>query len=143
MKIRKATKKDIQEIAEIFLMESNKKPYLQGWNKKTALEKIKGLFKDEDVYVALIIGKIVGFITIKLKKKKNEIYVDEFWLRKSHQGKGIGTEVMKFIENHYKKKGFGTMTVTAHQKARALNFYKKMKFKEKHFYVYFTKSLKK
>ncbi|MBU0977460.1 MAG: GNAT family N-acetyltransferase [Nanoarchaeota archaeon] len=142
MKIRDATKRDIKEIVGIFLVETNKKPYLQGWNEKTALAKIKGLFKDEEVYVALINDKIVGFVTIKLKKKKNEIYVDEFWLRKNHQEKGIGTEIMKFIENRYKKKGFGIMAVTAHQKARALNFYKKMRFKEKHLYVYLTKRIK-
>jgi GNAT superfamily N-acetyltransferase len=142
MKIRKATTDDVKKIVEIFLTESKKKPYLQGWNEKTALVKIKSLFKDEDVYVALADNKIVGFVTIKLNKRKNEIYVDEFWLSKGHQGKGIGTEIMKFVEKYYKEKGFEAMTVTAHQKAKALDFYKKMKFKEKHFYVYLTKKLK-
>ena len=37
MKIRKARKADFKEISEIFRVESAKKPYLQKWNKKTAL----------------------------------------------------------------------------------------------------------
>ena len=47
--IRKAKKKDLKKISEIFRIESNKKPYFQGWTKKTALDDTKKSFKEEEI----------------------------------------------------------------------------------------------
>jgi len=142
MKIRRAEKGDLKEIAEIFKNESNKKPYFQGWTEKTAHKKIINLFKEDEIYVSLVNEKIVGFIITKLNRRKNEFYIDELWLRNTQQGKGIGSALLKYVEDLYSHKGVSTVTVMAHQKARAMDFYKKSKFKEKHTYVYLTKRIR-
>jgi len=141
MKIRKAKKGDLKEIAEIFRVETTKEPYIQDWNKKTALEKIKELFKEQDIFIVALGDKIAGFITIEVDKSKKKIYIDELWLRAEYQGKGIGTNLMNFAEDYYKKIGIKTITVMANQKARAVEFYEKLNYKVKHKFIYFIKKI--
>ena len=130
MEIRKALKKDIQEIAEIFHIEAAKKPYLQ---KRTLLESIKAIdshFKKANIYVSIIENKIIGFIIVRLRYNRKDAYIDEFWLKSKYQRKGIGKSIMNFIENEYKKEGVGSVTLIAGKKpGAAFDFYKKLKFK--------------
>ena len=142
MKIRKATKLDLDKIVEIFRIESAKKPYVQKWTQKTALEKIKTSLKENDVYVIIINKNVVGFTICKVDIKKKEVYGDELWLSSDYQRRGLGKSLMKFLENIYKKKGIKTFTLIANQKAGAVQFYKKLNYKEKHRFIYFTKKLK-
>ena len=61
MKIRKAKKGDLKEISKIFMEESNKKPYTQGWTKKTALNNISKSFKFSSfgwISIAVLLGVI-------------------------------------------------------------------------------------
>ena len=140
MKIRKATIKDANEVSKIFLVETTKKPYVQEWTKRTALEKIKDLFEKEDIFV-LEEEQIIGFLTVSVNMKKKEIYVDELWLSKESQGKGFGTALMNFVEKEYKKRGIKTVTLMANQKARAIEFYEKLNYKVKHKFIYFVTKL--
>ena len=142
MKIREAVKKDVKEISEIFRKESNKKPYFQKWDKKTALEKIKKSLKEGDIRIVGIGEEIAGFIILKSDFKKKEVYIDELWLRSDYQGKGIGTTLINFIENEYKKKGINIIGVMVNQMAKAVNFYRKLKYKKKHAFYYMTKRLR-
>ena len=49
---------------------------------------------------------------------------------------------MIFIEERYKRLGFNTITLMANRKARATEFYKKLKYKLKHEFLYMVKRLK-
>ena len=141
MKIRKVTKEDLVEISDIFRIESAKKPYFQKWNKKTALRDITKSFKEDDFYIYVIDKKIVGFIISQINEN-NEGYVNELWIIKEFQGKGIGKALTKFIEDKYKKKEVKSIGLTANQRAGAVNFYKKLKYKVKHELFYMVKKLK-
>ena len=134
MKIRKAKKEDLKEISEIFRIESNKKPYLQGWTKKMAFNNIYQSFKKDKIYVAFVNEKVVGFIIISLNEKK-DIYVDELWIKQKCQKKGIGKFLMKFIEEKYKEKGSKLIKLSADKKADAVKFYKKLNYKTEREYV--------
>ena len=140
--IIQATEKHLKDIAEIFRVESAKIPYLQRWTSRTAFEKIKNSLKKDMVHVAIIEGKVVGFIVSKLDHKKKEAYVDELWIKKEHQGKGIGRKIMDFAEKEYEKLGMELIMLMANEKARAVKFYKKLNFKEKHRFIFFTKKIK-
>ena len=141
MKIRKATLRDLNEISEVFRIETSKKPYVQGWNKKTSFNKINELFKKEDIYLAEIEKKIVGFIISRIKKGK-DAFVDEFWVLADYQGKGIGRALLKFLEKESKRRGIKNVTLIANKKAKAVDFYKKMGYKIKHELLYFKRKLK-
>jgi len=141
MKIRKATKKDFKEIAEILIKESSKKPYNEKYILKTALKEIRKLSKKE-LYVPENEKEIMGFIasSINLDGKKRA-YIDELWLKLKYQKKGIGKELMDFIEDKYKKKGIKKIYLSTKRKAGAFKFYKKLGYKERKDRVFMKKKL--
>ena len=91
MEIRKAVKKDLREIVEVFRIESAKKPHNNKRTPKKALERVKEYFKEKDIYVSIIDHKIIGFIISDIDPDaEDQVYIDELWILKEHQGKGIG-----------------------------------------------------
>jgi len=144
MKFRKATKKDLGKIAEIFRIESAKPPYNKKKTSKKALAGIKKDFKDNDLFVAIIEGKIVGFIMIRKDSDiKNRRWINELWILKNYQRKGIGREMMNKIEGMYKKKNIKTLGLAAYtRKGGAVDFYKKLNYKVDNRVVSMTKKLK-
>ncbi len=142
MKIRKATKKDLKEISDIFREETSKQPYFQKWTQKTALEKVHEFFKKDDIHLVLVERKIVGFVVSRINSEGKEAYIEELWLRSAYQGKGTGTILMNFVEENYKNKGVASIGIMANQKAKAVYFYKKLRYKIKHAFFYMSKKLK-
>lgn len=138
--IRKAKKIDLKQISEILRIESAKKPYVQKWTKKTALERVSELSKKQIIHVALVDDKIIGFITSLIKDKG--VYVDEFWITKKFQRKGIGNKLINTVEEFYKDKGAKTIGLMANQKAGAVKFYKKMGYSPKHTFFYMSKKIR-
>jgi aminoglycoside 6'-N-acetyltransferase I len=131
MKIRKATKKDLKEIANIHLIETAKKPYQQLWTEKTASEKIRELFRYQDIFIPVEGKNILGFISIKISlgSKGKSALIDELWLKEEWQGKGIGKKLIRFIESYYKKENVRTICLVSDKRSKAFGFYKKLKFK--------------
>lgn len=117
----------IKGIAEIFRVETAKEPYFQKWNKKTALNKIKNSFKNDDIYIVISDNKMAGFITSSIApNNKRKAHIDEFWLRKDYQRKGYGKALINHIEELYKLKGVKIMQVVSNRHSGAFKFYKKL-----------------
>ena len=130
MEVKKALKRDIEEIAKIFHIESAKEPYLQKRTYKEAIKTINYHFRKADIYNVVIDNKIVGFIIVRLRYSNKDLYIDEFWLRSNYQRKGIGRYLMSFVEGKYKKMGVKSITLISGKKpGAAFGFYKKLKFK--------------
>jgi len=129
MKIRKATKEDLNCISNLFLKESSKKPYSQGYNPITIKKRVENMFNFGDIYLAIVDGTLSGFISVA-GDEKNEIYIDEFWILEEFQRQGIGSKLLDFVQKKYKKKGARTISVMTSRTAGAFKFYKKFKFKE-------------
>ncbi|MBI2043433.1 GNAT family N-acetyltransferase [Candidatus Pacearchaeota archaeon] len=142
MKIRKATKKDLKEVAKIFREETSKKPYSTKWTEQSSYKAICELFKKAEINLAVIDDKIVGFIISRITPEKKYAYIEELWLKSKYQGKGTGKFLMKFVEDKYKKKGVKNIGITANQKAKALYFYKKLGYKKEHSFFHMNKKLK-
>ncbi|MBD3247119.1 GNAT family N-acetyltransferase [Candidatus Pacearchaeota archaeon] len=130
MKIRKATKKDVKEVVGLFRKEYAKPPYNEKWPKKAAQKYVGG--KSEYFFVAVENNEIVGFIQGNiyswydgLRGHINEIVVDS-----KYQGKGIGKGLLNFIIKEFKKRKVKTLALSAKKKAKALDIYKKLKFKD-------------
>lgn len=142
MKIRKATKRDFKEIAEILIKESSKKPYNEKYTVKIALKEITNLSKNE-LYVAVNEKEIIGFIASNITSDdKKKAYVGELWIKPNYQKEGIGKAFVKFIEDKYKKKGVKIIRLVAKRNAGAFKFYKKLKYKEHKELVFMEKMLK-
>jgi putative acetyltransferase len=141
MKIRKATKKDTENISKLFLEESSKKPYNQGYSLKTSKSRVKDMFNFGSIYLMIENKDIAGFISVAGEGKK-DIYIDEFWIKEEYQRKGIGTKLLEFIESRYLKKGIKSISVMTSKKANALKFYKKYGFKKNSEDIILNKKLK-
>jgi len=130
--IRKATRRDLNEISSLFLQESTKKPYNQKWNRKTAMDKIKEFFECCDIWLVEDTGSIVGFITLRISlwDKGKEATINEFWLKPSYQGRGLGKKLLLFAEKESKKRGTKTFFLVSNKKSKAFGFYKKMGYNE-------------
>ena len=144
MKIRKSTKRDLKSIAKIFRIESAKPPYNKQRTPKKALERIKDYFKRQDIYVAIVNNKIVGFVNSDMDPDtKNQAWINEFWILKDYQGKGIGKRFMTEIEDIYKKKGAKIFKLVANtRKGGARGFYKKLNYKLDNNMIFMEKRLK-
>lgn len=143
VKIRKAEKKDLKEIAEILKIESTKKPYKEKWNSETAFKQTNNFFKKQDIYVGIIDREIAGFIVIHIDTDNNKkASINELWLKSKYQGKGIGKALVKFAEEKYKQKGVRKLRLISDKKSKAFGFYKKLKYNEKKNIVFMEKKLK-
>jgi ribosomal protein S18 acetylase RimI-like enzyme len=132
MKIQKATVKDLKEISELFLIETARPPYKEAWSKRTALQKIKELFKMGEIYIVLEEKEIIGFIAIivSLGSRGRRAHVDELWIKKGKQGQGIGKFLVEFIENRCRKQGIKIISLISDNRSKAFGFYKKLKYKD-------------
>jgi len=144
MIIRKATKKDLKSIAEIFRIESVKPPYNKKRTPEKALNRIKEDFRGNDIYVASVNNKIAGFIMVSVDSGiKSQLWINEIWVLKKYQGQGIGKSLMDEIEKIYKKKGIKIFELVAHTaKGGALDFYKRLNYHADKSMVFMQKRMK-
>ena len=141
MKIRKAKKEDLKEVAEVFRGESSKEPYNTKFSPASALKDVSECFK-YDLYVVIDEKKIIGFMASHIiSSDKKKAYIDELWIRYDYQGKSVGKMLVKFIEEMYKKNGLSGIRLTTKKKNKVYGFYKKLKYKESAEIVYMEKKL--
>ena len=86
MKIRKATKKDVESCLEI-------QEDVTYWNKSDFLNSLKD--KNVIFLVAEENNKVIGFIIgYRSPSKKEEVMIHETQVRKTERGKGFGTKLV-------------------------------------------------
>lgn len=142
MKVRKARKSDQKEIAKILREESSKKPYNEKYTLKKAMQEVED-FAKEDLYVAIIENKIIGFIASHIvNDNKEKAYIRELWLKQNYQRKGAGKFLVDFIENKYKKGGVILIRLVSKKTSGAFKFYQKLKYKKNNELVFLEKKLK-
>lgn len=131
MIIRKAQKKDLKEIAKLIKTEYAKKPHFEKWSDEVISKTVKDYFKAQDIFVAEIDKKLVGFIvsyTFWWEYYRKGM-IDEFVVNPNFQGKGIGTFLLQKLEEDYSKKDVRCIDLLTHKLAPAINFYKKRGYK--------------
>jgi len=73
-------------------------------------------------------GKIIG--TFRLKKKDSEIILARFGIDAEHRGKGLGKEIMAFIERIAKELGAKKMTLETYESVPYLGkFYENLGYR--------------
>ena len=142
IKIRKASKKDLKEIAEILRIELSKKPYYEKWNENSSLEKVKSYFKDF-LYVAEFEDNIVGFTAFRFYSWDAGFWgwIDELLISNNFRNKGVGDFLLKKAEEVLKQNKVENVSLLFHNGFSKYNLFEKNNFKQGA-YVYLVKKLK-
>ena len=128
MNIRKATKKDLSRIAEIYVFNNrmNYWPIFKddgfSFGELQVVAMIDNYFGKDEILKNILVyddGLIKGFIQMK-EKEICKIYVDTFF-----QSKGIGKELMEYVINDYDANNLWALE----KNEKAISFYIKHGFK--------------
>jgi len=144
MKIRKVEKSELKKTSRIFKEVFNDRPYLDKWTNKTALEHIKHEFLIGEIFIFLEEKEIIGLIVIRkgVAPDGNVAEIKDFAILKKYRGKGIGTKVIQEIESKLKKENYKGIYLETYHKSKAVDFYKKNKYKLSKHTAYMTKDIK-
>ena len=142
LKIRKATVKDLDIVAELFrkhLKELKKfEPSLKVGTKKEAKKAVRGWGKHTKYFVILVAeanGEIVGFVNGMTYRhsirNKREGFVNNTYVLPEYRRKGIATKLLTSIIKKFKMRNLTMCTLDAYVKnKKAISLWKKMGFKE-------------
>ena len=128
MSIRKATKKDLSRIAEIYVFNNimNYWPIFKddgfSFGELQVVTMVDNYFGKDEILKNILVyddGLIKGFIEMK-EREICKIYVDTFF-----QSKGIGKELMEYVINDYDANNLWALE----KNEKAISFYIKHGFK--------------
>lgn len=135
IKILKPKKEDYSKIA--LLVNEAEKIYFSIYSEeelkyiKICQESVKNLIESEKTRKYLIIKddfKIVAFASFRLKNAQT-VWISSLYVKKSKQGKGYGSILIKKIESSAKRMGASVVALETSKKASwAVNFYLKNQY---------------
>lgn len=142
MKIRKATKKDFKQIANLIKVEYWKH-YKEKWTEGSAVRTLDYYWSIGKIFVVEK-EEVVGFVIVEEEfyNDRKSLIVQELVVRGDFQGRGVGKKLMDFVEGYCKKKGIKFMWLITGRKVKAFKFYKKLGYKFGRDTAYFSKELR-
>ncbi|ASA78685.1 GNAT family N-acetyltransferase [Thermococcus sp. 5-4] len=83
---------------------------LPEWFNEAGLRAMERELREEKTFVAVEGGEVLGFVAIK---PLNEKAVEILWIavRRELRGKGIGTKLLRFVEEWARERGFELLVV--------------------------------
>lgn len=143
MEIRKAKPNELKEIAKLMLTEFSKPPFNEKVSINYALKSLKFYYKTAKVYITLINDKIVGVIVFKVEQywEGKVIIIEDLAVKEEFKKRGIGKNLLNFMEFYAKKRNIKRILFTTNKKSKAINFYKKLSYKEEKTRINFSKKL--
>jgi len=144
MIIRKASRKDFEEISEIIKEEYGKRPYNERWTISNAVKTLDYYSNWGRIYVAEIDKKIVGFMVIHKEFYNHgpKLHIKEIAVNSRFQGKGVGKALMEKAEEFAKNHNIKTIYLFTSSDAKAFEFYKKIGYSHSKKTVFLDKELR-
>lgn len=108
MEYKFLTEDDIDEVSAMYAETFNSEPWCEKWTKKTASKRLLQMLKNEASFgIAATENGIVGMILGEEKQyfDGTAFMVNEFFVKNSERGKGIGTALLNKLEGELKKRG--------------------------------------
>ena len=81
------------------------------------------------------IGYIVMAFDYSLEYRGRGAWVDEFFVRRSHRGRGIGTQVLEFFADEAKKLGITVVHLEVNHGNPAVELYRRLGFEDHRRYL--------
>lgn len=135
MELRKLNIDDINEIKRLFFDIFTNEPWNDDWSDEAQLHEYitdlignrnslsLGLYDGDDL-IGLSLGSIMHWYT------GTEYYIFEFCVKTEMQGKGIGTDFLKQVEEYAKSKDITHIFLQTERNVPAFEFYHKNGFTE-------------
>ena len=132
--IREIRRSDIPACADILCSVYNNDLWRNRWEQATAIEYLTDFVCMAKFvgYVMVENGEILGalFAREKVWWSGSEVYVEELFVKQSHQGRGYGTMLIKRVEQYVLEKGLAGITLSTNRHAPAADFYHRNGFKD-------------
>lgn len=145
--IRELTTSDLDIIKELFISVFSAPPWNDDWSDEKQLEEYLldlmqtrtplclGLYENNEL-VGISLGNIRHWWG------GTEYYIEEFLIKTSQQGKGLGKKFLSLIEHLLPEKGAEQIFLMTERNVPAYSFYKKCGFNELTDHAAFFKELK-
>ncbi len=126
--IQKAEEKDFPEIAKIYSDEFSKPPYNEPWTKEKSEYKIKIYSNYCDIFKIISNQEIIGFVVFNPNHwcPGEVVFGEEMAIKSEFQGKGMGTNVLNYLFDYYKERGFKKFMGIANLNGKAINLYERI-----------------
>lgn len=132
MVIRKMEKSDITACADILCSVYNNEMWQCRWDRETAVEYLTDFFTMKKFvgYVVTEGEEILGgiFAHEKVWWNNSEVFVEEMFIKPELQRKGLGSLLLKKVEEYISENGLAGITLSTNRYAPAPNFYRKNGF---------------
>ena len=127
--IRPMMPEDVKNCISAFISAYNGAPWDNRWNEDTAVRYL-GEFQSHPRavgYVDVRNGRITGAIFAHGKTwyTRDEVFVDELFVRREDQGKGIGKALLCRMEEYCRENGLAGVTLLTDRRMPAADFYGK------------------
>lgn len=102
-----------EDFLNVFL-EFRKAPYYEDWNNENVREEYEYLKKNGNINFMIVDGRVVGLVTTlygiqenhNIKLDSNKVgYISDIAVLSEYRKRGIGTELMKYVIDEFKKEG--------------------------------------
>lgn len=145
MRIRRATRKDLNEVGNLMKREFSKPPFKERVSIKDVLKSLRFYLKIGRIYLAIKENEIIGIIVFKIEQywEGKVIIIEDLAINKKFQSQGIGKKLMKFVESYAKKEKAEFVLFATNKKSEAIKFYKKLGYKPEENTVFMGKKIKK
>lgn len=145
MVIRKMEKSDIPPCADILCSVYNNEMWKCRWDRETAIEYLTDFFAVKRFvgYVLTEGGEILGavFAREKVWWNNSEVFVEEMFIRPKLQRKGLGSLLLKKVEEYIAEKGLAGITLSTNRYAPAPDFYRKNGFTDCEHVLFMAKEI--
>ena len=144
MTIRKATKKDIREIAKLMIGEFSKLPFNEKTTINSVIKSLNFYFKIGKVFVAVEDKKIVGVVVFKVEQwwEGHVILIEDLAVKEDFKKRGIGKKLTDEVEKYGKRIKANAVSFATNSKPRAVKFYIKQGYKKEKNRIFMRKKLK-
>lgn len=102
-------------------------------------ENFEEMLQAKEIFIAKIQDEIVGYITFNIKEKnspsmryRKQLQIESICVDKRNRGKGIGTQLLKYVEQYGKEHNCTDIYLTVNEEnASAIKMYEEYGFKVK------------
>ena len=130
--IREIRRSDIPACADILCSVYNNDLWQNCWKQATAMEYLSDIFNMPKFlgYVIEEDGAILGGLLAREKVwwSGSEVYVEELFVKRSHQGRGYGAMLIKRMEQYVQENSLAGITLSTNRYAPAADFYRRNGF---------------